>query len=56
MKNSNIRQKHEIRQYSGIITKKMDKIDRQAVFKLDFDSGIYHADEACGRNAIEMDF
>ena len=56
MKKSNIRQKYEIRQYSGIVTKKMDKLDRKALFNFDFDSRIYHADEACGRNAIENDF
>ena len=56
MKNSYTRQKFEIRQYSGIITKKMEKIDRQAVFKFDFDSRIYHVDEAYGRNAIETNF
>ena len=56
MKNKNTRQKCEIRQYSGTITKKMEKIDRQAIFKFDFDSRIYHFDEAYGRNAIEINF
>ena len=53
-KNRNTRQKCEIRRYSGTITRKMEKIDRQAIFKFDFDSRIYHFDEAYGRNPIEI--
>ena len=56
MKKRNTHQKCEIRQYSGTITKRMEKIDRQAILKFDFDSRIYHFDEAYGRNAIEINF
>ena len=56
LKTSNSRQKFEIRQYSGTITKKMEKIDRQAVFKFDFDSRIFHVDETYGKNATKIDF
>ena len=56
MKNRNTRQNFHIRQYSGKITKKMEKIDRQAIFKFDFDSRIYHVDEAYGKNATEINF
>ena len=56
MKTSNTHGKFEIRQYSGIITKKMEKLDRETIFTFDFDSRIYHADEPYGRNANKINF